>query len=254
MDANAHAAEPTPADPAAATSAPRKFSLDEALRHWSDPGDLTFVDELGLYSEDPVGGLTKTPVNEAYFERHREWNRRRKPLIEALMAKLRSGELSASGIDRRINITTKREAIDPELWDLLKPGFKNSDAKGPGLHIVHIEVEAAAGGRAARTAAPPHAPAEEFAFSEGYRRVRIREHKFDFSGGQCTVIRLLHEASRSSDPWVVGKTLIYAAGYNFMYVGDAFRRHKNWRELIEGNRRGLYRLKLTYPAPRSEAG
>ncbi len=242
MDANAHAAEPTPADPAAATSAPRKFSLDEALRHWSDPDDLTFVDELGLCSEDPVGGLTKTPVNEAYFERHREWNRRRKPLIEALMAKLRAGELTAFGIDSQPGVTSKREPIAAELWDLLKPGFKRSEATYGRLRITNIEIEAAPAERSDTEMHVDERP--EFESDIGYRHVRIREHRFALSGKQCEAVQILHKASMTPEPWVDGCDLTEEAGYSSTFIGDAFRRHPNWNELIARDGRGAYKLNL----------
>jgi hypothetical protein len=79
----------------------------------------------------------------------------------------------------------------------------------------------------------------------------MRGDAFDLSGGLTNLVRLLHEASLTSDPWRNGKKLLEDAGYESLFIGDVFKRHSDWRELIESNRRGLYRLNLTAPRKKS---
>jgi hypothetical protein len=94
---------------------------------------------------------------------------------------------------------------------------------------------------------PPSAPANhEFSHNAGYGRVTMRGLVFNLSGGLCELVRRLHEASLGPDPWLQGKQLLWECGYRSNCISDAFKRHRDpcWRELVEGNGRGLYRLNL----------
>lgn len=223
-----------------------KLSLEEGLRAWSDSAAVQHVDELDDYSAPPFPGLTKAPVNDLYFEKHTEWCRRRKPVEQRFISRLQAGEIIATGLAQPISVSSSRERIDPELWNLLKPDFRKSEARGPGLHIIQVEVEKPSPSVDRREAGDvPEPDVAEFTHNADYTRVKIREHEFNLIGGLQTLVKLLHEASQTSEPWQNGKKLMGLAKYgSTMTIGNAFRRHPQWRQLIEGNRRGLYRLNL----------
>jgi hypothetical protein len=69
---------------------------------------------------------------------------------------------------------------------------------------------------------------------------------FELSGGLNGIMRRLHEASRTEEPWLAGKRLLADCGYQSNWLGDVFKRHRNpsWRELIQGNGKGSFRLNL----------
>jgi hypothetical protein len=60
---------------------------------------------------------------------------------------------------------------------------------------------------------------------------------------QANIIAQLAFAKSSGNPWIHGKILLGNSGSQSMRMRDVFRTNKNWRELIEGNKRGYYRIK-----------
>lgn len=71
---------------------------------------------------------------------HDKWWVIRKPLQESFMDRLRRGELQATGLQTPLSIRSKKTKIAPELWEVLDPVFEESEARGPGVHIIKIEV------------------------------------------------------------------------------------------------------------------
>ena len=61
---------------------------------------------------------------------------------------------------------------------------------------------------------------------------------------QAKVIRALHAAAISGDPWCSGKALLAAAGAKSRKMGDVFKSKPDRCDLIESNGRGQYRLAL----------
>ncbi len=84
-----------------------------------------------------------------------------------------------------------------------------------------------------------------FSCNENYTRVSIEGCSFVLSGGLCTVVRLLHEASMTDDPWRSNKHILGEAGYGSVSLASVFRRHDSpsWKELIELDK-GFCRLRL----------
>jgi hypothetical protein len=222
-------------------SSPR--TLEAALRDFSDPDGIRYMDEFKQFARRPPVMFTG---GDPDFDGHLEWRKRRSPLEQEFLAMLRRGELVATGLAHPVTLSTKREIIPSHLWDVLTPDFETSEAKGAGLHIVRVEVS-----RGAATPDGVSTGLPEFTHNADYSRVTIRHHVFDLSGGLTNVVRLLHEASMTADPWRNGKKLLESAGYDSMFLGDVFKRHPDWRELIEGNGRGLYRLNLKGPSGKS---
>jgi hypothetical protein len=85
-----------------------------------------------------------------------------------------------------------------------------------------------------------------FSFNPDFSCVRLREMRFVFGPKQANVIRLLYEASQTSESWCNGKRLLSQAGCEGMSFSGLFRRHEDpsWKELVDRDRRGFYRLKM----------
>ncbi len=60
---------------------------------------------------------------------------------------------------------------------------------------------------------------------------------------QANIVAQLAVAKSSGNPWIHGKILLGNSGSQSMRMRDVFRTNKNWRELIEANKRGYYRIK-----------
>ncbi len=84
----------------------------------------------------------------------------------------------------------------------------------------------------------------EFHFSNDYRHVTLRGKEFHLGDVQARVVEQLHDAARSRQPWVHGKTLIYESGSRAVRVRDIFKHKREWRSLISSDDRGYYRLNL----------
>ena len=78
-----------------------------------------------------------------------------------------------------------------------------------------------------------------------YRLVIITGYEFHFGQIQASIVKQLHEASMTENPWVYGKTLLLNAGSNSMVMRDAFRHQPHWKQLIHSNGKGHYRLSPT---------
>lgn len=70
---------------------------------------------------------------------------------------------------------------------------------------------------------------------------------FRFRGVQANIVRHLHEAAELGTPWVAGKQLLRQAGSHSTRLVDVFKRHPDWRDLIESDGCGAYRLRLAIP-------
>lgn len=84
----------------------------------------------------------------------------------------------------------------------------------------------------------------DFHFSNDYRHVTLRGKEFHLGDVQARVVEQLHDATRSRQPWVHGKTLIYESGSRAVRVRDIFKHKRDWRSLICSNDRGYYRLNM----------
>ena len=49
----------------------------------------------------------------------------------------------------------------------------------------------------------------------------------------------------TQDPWQHGRYILEEAGSNLLRMIDLFKSQPQWRSLIESDRRGSYRLRLT---------
>jgi hypothetical protein len=77
-----------------------------------------------------------------------------------------------------------------------------------------------------------------------YSEVRLRGLVFRLGQAQARVIKQLHKAVLGDEPWCVGKALLTSAGSACTRLSDLFKSQRHWRQLIESDRRGRYRLRL----------
>lgn len=65
-----------------------------------------------------------------------------------------------------------------------------------------------------------------------------------FGEKQAHVLHALYAASKSDNPWVSGKQLLYQAGSRCFTLSNLFKHKPVWRQIIESNRKGSYRMKM----------
>lgn len=88
-------------------------------------------------------------------------------------------------------------------------------------------------------------PRREMLHTADFSEVVVGGRAFRFRGVQATVVRLLHESAGEGKPWASGKQLLRDAGSHSVRLVDVFKRHPDWRDLIESDGCGAYRLKLS---------
>lgn len=86
-------------------------------------------------------------------------------------------------------------------------------------------------------------PKAYFHHEDGCRYVRLGEREYHFGDIQAAVVHQLVTAAKDGEAWLNGKILLDKAGATSMIMRDVFRHQKHWRELIESNGKGRYRLK-----------
>lgn len=83
-----------------------------------------------------------------------------------------------------------------------------------------------------------------FSASMDFRNVCCAGTHFHLGDVQARVVQELHRTAEAGEPWQSGKRLLTHARSRSMRMADVFKSQPNWRELIESNRRGHYRLKV----------
>ena len=68
--------------------------------------------------------------------------------------------------------------------------------------------------------------------------------RYRFTPTQAKVLRFLHDAALHGNPWQSGKAVLAAVGSHSLKLGDLFKRRPEWRDLVEADGCGLYRLAL----------
>ena len=81
--------------------------------------------------------------------------------------------------------------------------------------------------------------------SNDYRQVHSAGLLFNLGPVQARVVKLLHEAATSSNPWREGKLILGEAGSACTRMADVFKSQPHWRRLIDSDGRGRYRLRAT---------
>jgi len=95
------------------------------------------------------------------------------------------------------------------------------------------------GSTSAPSAAPP---ASDIWHSEDFTNVRVANEWHSFGPKQAGVLRLLKVAGESDNPWRDGKRLLDEADAATMRLIDLFKRKPAWRQLVQADGKGRYRL------------
>ena len=83
-----------------------------------------------------------------------------------------------------------------------------------------------------------------FQATPDYRAVVIAHRAFKLGPIQAKIVELLHRAACDGVPWQSGKVILTRAGSRCLRMQDVFKSQPGWRELIESDGRGAYRLIL----------
>lgn len=75
-----------------------------------------------------------------------------------------------------------------------------------------------------------------------FRNICYQGKHYRFGDVQAAVLRLLYEATLAGTDWQNGKKLLESAGSRSFTVSNIFKRNKIWRQLVESDGRGLFRL------------
>jgi hypothetical protein len=80
--------------------------------------------------------------------------------------------------------------------------------------------------------------------SPDFRHVCCDGVHFRLGVVQARVVKLLAEASAAGAPWQNGKKVLTQARSRSLRMADVFKSQPKWRQLIESNGRGHYRLRM----------
>jgi hypothetical protein len=72
--------------------------------------------------------------------------------------------------------------------------------------------------------------------------VKGRRYRFTLTQGR--VLRFLHGAAEAGHPWQPGKAVLAASGSSSLKLCHLFKRRPDWRDLVETDGHGRYRLLL----------
>jgi hypothetical protein len=78
--------------------------------------------------------------------------------------------------------------------------------------------------------------------NDDFTRVRVANEWHSFGPKQAAVLRLLKAASEGGNPWLDGKRLLEEADAATMRLIDLFKRKPAWRQLVQADGKGRYRL------------
>jgi hypothetical protein len=85
--------------------------------------------------------------------------------------------------------------------------------------------------------------------NDDFTRVRVANEWHSFGPKQAAVLRLLKAASDGGNPWLDGKRLLEEADAATMRLIDLFKRKPAWRQLVEADGKGRYRLSSDLLSP-----
>ena len=83
-----------------------------------------------------------------------------------------------------------------------------------------------------------------FIHRNNYAEVVLNGDVFRLGLLQASIVRALHQASQSDNPWRHGKELLASSNAQTMRMVDLFKTKRNWRTLIASDGRGYYRLNI----------
>lgn len=88
--------------------------------------------------------------------------------------------------------------------------------------------------------APPRRTRAGFAVIGDYKEVIIAGRSFHLGPCQAEVVRRLHAAAKTEEPWRHGKAVLAAAGSSCTRKVDLFKSQRHWREPIASDGSGHF--------------
>jgi hypothetical protein len=76
-----------------------------------------------------------------------------------------------------------------------------------------------------------------------YRHVITPDNNFHLGPIQAKIVEHLHIAHQDGDQWIYGKVLLNEVGSQCHRMRDVFKSQPYWRDLIESDGKGHYRLR-----------
>lgn len=115
--------------------------------------------------------------------------------------------------------------------------------------------ESAHGLVAGNARAPSEDPIADSLFIQrnNYAEVVLNGEVFRLGLLQAAIVRELHQAAKSDNPWRHGKELLANCNAQTLRLVDLFKTKRNWRTLIVSDGRGYYRLNLPERPARRQA-
>ena len=246
------------------TSPRRGLSFEQALEHYSPPGDYAAMKRLQkLAPPIPIIILGEPPnPNEVAY------NQLRGRLEKALFERLAEAQLLSSATEKEpdpvnprfmvhpslfdgpdvyyVEFTTSVRAQNRELWnvEIFEPDAVPRTVCSVPLWLaqlttshVHMETDS--------EAAPSHEHLRRrFRHDEDYLHVWLEDREYLLTQTQAGVVRVLHEAAKSDSPWMHLEEIRHAVDFETPKLSQLFRRMDGWQDLIRSDRRGNYRLNL----------
>lgn len=77
-----------------------------------------------------------------------------------------------------------------------------------------------------------------------FEELTLGARTYNFGPIQAKVVSILYHAANTDSPWRHGKQVLAEAGSSCTRLADLFKTQPEWRELIQSDRRGKYRLNL----------
>ena len=221
------------------------FTLEEVLRRWKIPAvDLRYLAEtdqirlsflvfhheveLGCWEEVDVGRRHRIPWHYGKYRGLLDL------YADDVHALFRLGEWRITQF-RHVDadyghLIQFDDHIDLRLDDLyLRQDERARIEQGYGFGPPRTACQTAGGG---------------FQATPDYRAVVIAHRAFKLGPIQAKIVELLHRAARDGVPWQSGKVILTRAGSRCLRMQDVFKSQPGWRELIESDGRGAYRLIL----------
>ena len=178
--------------------------------------------ELGEYQEYADGDWGRMPTDRRRFSGLRDLEQHDASRL------LRDGHANIDGF----------AAPAGEYCDLLEP--ESIPVRACDVVIRREERNRVEGQHRLLRAGAPRGPA--FHQLNDYSEVYVSGLIFKLGSVQSRVVRQLHKAALTGEPWCNGKTVLEAAGSACTRLADLFKSQRHWRELIESDGRGRYRL------------
>lgn len=100
------------------------------------------------------------------------------------------------------------------------------------------------------TASAPEAPpVAGISYNDDFTKIRVDGEWHSFGPKQAAVLRLLKLACDADDPWRDGKRLLGDVGSTTSRLVDLFKRRPVWRQLVQADGKGRYRLHAAVVVP-----